>query len=191
MMMSKRVGRKVFPGEELAAIEEYNRGEGSYQDDGKVRSSELGETRLDTQKRALEVKKVTRPLNLPIEGRVVIANVGSVTRHDARVDIFRIARKKIQPTYSGVIHVSDVAREYNRNLEMAIRSGDIVRAYVANTKNRILQLSMAGPEFGVIYAYCSRCGGILELKEGRLTCPSCGRTERRQTARSYGSEDIT
>ena len=191
--MSKvsNIKRKVFPGEELAVIEEYNVGEGSYQEDGLVRSEELGETRLNKEKRALEVKKVTRRLNLPLEGVIVIAEAGSVTRRDARVDIFRVDGKKIEPTYTGVVHISDVAREFGRNLEQALRSGDIVRAVVANTKNRIIQLSMAGPDYGVVYAYCSRCGGILENQNGRLTCPRCKRVERRQIARSYGKEDIS
>ena len=191
MSKVRNVKRKVFPGEELAVIEEYNVGEGSYQEDGLVRSEELGETRLNKEKRALEVKKVTRRLNLPLEGVIVIAEAGSVTRRDARVDIFRVDGKKIEPTYTGVVHISDVAREFGRNLEQALRSGDIVRAVVANTKNRIIQLSMAGPDYGVVYAYCSRCGGILENQNGRLTCPRCKRVERRQIARSYGKEDIS
>ncbi|HIH88080.1 TPA: exosome complex RNA-binding protein Csl4 [Candidatus Bathyarchaeota archaeon] len=191
MSKAKTIKKNVFPGDELAVIEEYNKGEGSYQVDGLVRSEELGETRLNKEKRALEVKKTTKKLNLPLEGIVVIAEAGSVTRRDARVDIFRVNGKIIRPTYTGVIHINDVAREFGRNLEQALRQGDIVRAVVANTKNRILQLSMAAPEFGVVYAYCSRCGGILEMEKGKLTCPKCKRVERRQYANSYGKEDIS
>ena len=191
MSKTKKIEGKVFPGEELAVIEEYNDGEGSYQENGLVRSEELGEPRLNKERRSLEVKKVTKPLKLPKEGLIAIAEAGSVTRRDARVDIFRLAGKKVEPTYTGVIHVNDVAREFSRDLEQAVRGGDIVRAVVANTKNRLIQLSMAGPEYGVIYAYCSRCGGILEDQKGRLTCPSCKRVERRQVARSYGKEDLT
>ncbi|MCX6648042.1 MAG: exosome complex RNA-binding protein Csl4 [Candidatus Bathyarchaeota archaeon] len=191
MSKAKTIKKNVFPGDELAVIEEYNKGEGSYQQDGLVRSEELGETRLNKEKRALEVKKVTKPLNLPLEGIIVIAQVGSVTRRDARVDIFRVNGKKIAPTYTGVIHINDVSREFSRDLEQAIHSGDIVRAVVANTKNRIIQLSLAAPEYGVVYAYCSRCGGILENDKGRLTCPKCKRVERRQYAKSYGKEDIS
>ena len=191
MSKAKNIKGKVFPGEELAVIEEYSDGEGSYQKDGLVRSEELGEPKLNKERRAIEVKKVTKPLNLPVEGAIVIAEAGSVTRRDARVDIFRVNGKKIEPTYTGVIHINDVAREFGRDLEHAIRSGDIIRAVVANTKNRIIQLSMAAPEYGVVYAYCSHCGGILENQQGRLTCPQCKRVERRQIARSYGREDLT
>ena len=191
MSKARNDKKDVFPGEELAVIEEYNSGEGSYQDDGLVRSEELGEPRLNRERRAVEVKKVTKKLNLPKEGVVVIAETGSVTRRDARVDIFRVAGKKIEPTYTGVIHINDVAREFGRDLEHALRSGDIIKAVVANTKNRIIQLSMFPPDYGVIYAYCSRCGGILENQNGKLTCPSCKRTETRQTAKTYGKEDLT
>ena len=191
MSKVKTIKKNVFPGEELAVIEEYNKGEGSYQDDGLVRSEELGETRLNKEKRALEVKKVTKTLNLPLEGSIVIAEAGSVTRRDARVDIFRVNGKKVAPTYTGVIHINDVSREFSRDLEQALRNGDIVRAVVANTKNRIIQLSLAAPEYGVVYAYCTRCGGILEIDKGKLTCPKCKRVERRQYAKSYGKEDIS
>jgi len=171
MSKVRNVNRKVFPGEELAVIEEYNVGEGSYQEDGLVRSEELGETRLNKEKRALEVEKVTKHLNLPLEGVIIIAETGSVTRRDARVDIFRVDGKKIVPTYTGVVHINDVAREFSRNLEQALRSGDIVRAVVANTKNRIIQLSMAGPEYGVVYAYCSRCGASSRTRMGASPAP--------------------
>ena len=191
MSKVKTIKKNVFPGEELAVIEEYNKGEGSYQDNGLVRSEELGETRINKEKRALEVKKATKKLNLPVEGSIVIAEAGSVTRRDARVDIFRINGKKIEPTYTGLIHVNDVAREFDRDLEQGLRTGDIVRAVIANTKNRIIQLSLAAPEYGVVYAYCSRCGGILEMDKGKLTCPKCKRVERRQYAKSYGKEDIS
>lgn len=191
MSKVKTIKKNVFPGEELAVIEEYNKGEGSYQDNGLVRSEELGETRINKEKRALEVKKATKKLNLPVEGSIVIAEAGSVTRRDARVDIFRVNGKKIEPTYTGVIHVNDVAREFDRDLEQGLRTGDIVRAVIANTKNRIIQLSLAAPEYGVVYAYCSRCGGILEMDKSKLTCPKCKRVERRQYAKSYGKEDIS
>ena len=191
MSKVKTIKKNVFPGEELAVIEEYNKGEGSYQDNGLVRSEELGETRINKEKRALEVKKATKKLNLPVEGSIVIAEAGSVTRRDARVDIFRVNGKKIEPTYTGLIHVNDVAREFDRDLEQGLRTGDIVRAVIANTKNRIIQLSLAAPEYGVVYAYCSRCGGILEMDKDKLTCPKCKRVERRQYAKSYGKEDIS
>ena len=189
--MPRQLKKRVFPGEELADIEEYSDGDGSYQLDGLVRSEEIGEVRLDGQRRALDVRKATRSLNIPREGDTVIAEAGSVTRRDARVDIIRLKGKPCEPTYTGVIHQYDVAREFSRNLESAMLNGDVIKARIANTKNTIIQLAMDTPELGVVYAYCSSCGQLLELQRGQLVCSSCKRVERRQTARSYGKEDLT
>lgn len=182
--------KEVFPGERLAVIEEYNEGEGTYQSDGEVRSAEIGVTRHDEATRSVTVEKKTPEIIVPEEGMVAVAEVGSVARRDARVNIFMLNGRHIHPTYSGVIHISDISRDYTKNIDMALRNGDTVKGRIVNVKNRLNQMSLADPEYGVVYAYCSRCGGLLELDRGRLTCPDCGRVERRKTARSYGKEAL-
>ena len=183
-------GREVFPGDRLAVIEEFNDGEGTYQREGDVRSAEIGLTKRNNEKRALEVKKKTPEIIVPEEGMVAVAEVGSVARRDARVDIFMLDGRHIHPTYSGVIHISDISQDYTKNIDLALRNGDIIKGRIVNVKNRLNQMSLAGNEYGVIYAHCSRCGGVLENNRGRLTCPDCGRGERRKTARSYGKEEL-
>ena len=182
--------KEVFPGDRLAVIEEYNEGEGTYQSDGEVRSAEIGVTRHDGATRSVAVEKKTPEIIVPEEGMVAVAEVGSVARRDARVDIFMLNGRHIHPTYSGVIHISDISRDYTKNIDMALRNGDTVKGRIVNVKNRLNQMSLADPEYGVVYAYCSRCGGLLELDRGRLTCPDCGRMEQRKTARSYGKEEL-
>ena len=182
--------KEVFPGERLAVIEEYNEGKGTYQSDGEVRSAEIGVTRHDGATRSVAVEKKTPEIIVPEEGMMAVAEVGSVARRDARVDIFMLNGRHIHPTYSGVIHISDISRDYTKNIDMALRNGDTVKGRIVNVKNRLNQMSLADPDYGVIYAYCSRCGGLLESDRGRLTCPDCGRMERRKTARSYGKEAL-
>ncbi len=182
--------KEVFPGDELAVIEEFMDGEGAYEDEGFVRSEELGESQYDLEKRVVEVEKKTPELVLPKEGMEVVAETGSVARKDARVDILMVDGRIVHPTYTGVIHISNVSREYVKNMDIAIRNGDIIKAKIINTKNHLIQLSMEGADYGVIYAYCSRCGTMLEKDKGRLHCPKCNRVERRQMARTYGVEEL-
>jgi len=182
--------KEVFPGEKLAVIEEYNDGRGTYQEDGEVRSSEIGVTGYNEAHRALIVNKKTPEIIVPEEGMEIIAEVGSVARKDARIDIFGLNGTLIHPTYSGVIHISDMSQDYLKNIDMAVKSGDIVKGKLVNTKNRLNQSSLRGQEYGVIYAFCSRCGGLLEKKEGKLICEDCGRMERRKTAKTYGEEKL-
>ncbi len=186
----KKMEKGTFPGEKLAVIEEYSDGPGTYQKDGAVRSSTIGTTTIDKARRELVIKKTTPMIVVPDEGMEIIAQVGSVARRDARLDIFVIDGKHIHPTTSGVIHISDLSRDYLKNIDMAVRSGDVVKGKLINTKNRLNQTSLKGSEYGVIYGFCSRCGGLLEKKEGRLTCPDCGRMERRKTANTYGKEKL-
>ena len=190
MPQKKELEKEVFPGEKLAVIEEYNDGPGTYQEEGEVRSSEIGEPKLDSDRRAMVVKKATPEIIIPEKGMDIVAEVGSVARKDARIDIFMLNGKLIHPTYSGVIHISDISRDYVKNIDMALKNGDIVKGKLVNVANRLNQTSLEGPEYGVIYAYCSRCGGLLEDQQGKLICPDCGRVERRKTAKSYGNEKL-
>lgn len=183
-------GREVFPGEKLAVVEEFMDGEGTFHEEGYVKSEEFGRVHHNMDRRRVEVEKKTPKLILPKEGMTVVAMAGSVARRDARVDIFMLDDHHIHPTFSGVVHISDVSRDYIKNMDMAVRNGDIIKARLINVKNNLNQLSMTGAEYGVIYAHCSRCGDIMERRQGRLTCPTCGRTERRKTANTYGTEEL-
>jgi len=182
--------RDVYPGEKLAVIEVLQDGPGAYQQDGDVRSAELGKAHYHLDERRVDVEKKTRELVLPLEGLEVMAEAGSVMRRDARVDIFIVDGKLIHEPYAGVIHISDVDREYVKDMGMAVRNGDIVKARIINTKNRMVQLSIMSPDYGVVYAYCSRCGGLLEQRGNRLNCPKCDRVERRKIAKTYGREEL-
>jgi len=182
--------RDVYPGEKLAVIEVLQDGPGAYQQDGDVRSAELGKAHYHLDERRVDVEKKTRELVLPLEGLEVIAEAGSVMRRDARVDIFIVDGKLIHEPYAGVIHISDVDREYVKDMGMAVRNGDIVKARIINTKNRMVQLSIMSPDYGVVYAYCSRCGALLEQRRNRLNCPKCDRIERRKIAKTYGREEL-
>ena len=191
MPKAKELGKKeTFPGEKLSVIEEYSDGPGTYQEDGDVRSNTIGTTTIDKNRRELVVKKTTPMIIVPDEGMDIVAEVGSVARRDARIDIFVVDGTHVHPTKSGVIHISDLSRDYIKNIDMAVRSGDIIKGKLINTKNRLNQTSLKGVEYGVIYVFCSRCGGLLEKKEGKLICPDCGRMERRKTASTYGKEQL-
>lgn len=189
-MPKKELEKDVFPGEKLAVIEEYSDGPGTYQEDGDIRSTEIGKSKLDSDRRAVYIKKVTPEIIVPEKGMEIVAEVGSVARKDARIDIFMLDGKLIHPTYSGVVHISDISRDYVKNIDMALKSGDVIKGKLVNVANRLNQTSLEGSEYGVIYAYCSRCGGLLEQKQGKLICPDCGRIERRKTAKNYGKEEL-
>lgn len=181
--------RFVYPGERLAVIEELLDGSGAYQQGGVVRSAELGRASFDLEKREVRIAKRTRELILPREELDIVGEVGAVQKRMANVDIFMIDGREIAVPFTGVIHISSVG-DHLRDMGMAVRGGDIVKARIINTKNRIIQLSIGGAGYGVVYAFCSRCGATLERQKTGLNCPRCGRIERRKVARTYGVEEL-
>jgi exosome complex component CSL4 len=66
------------------------------------------------------------------------------------------------------------------------KAGDILRARVIDMTNRIPQLTTAGRGLGVVKAFCSKCGGVLDFATRKLQCVSCGNIERRRLAEDYG-----
>lgn len=179
--------RFVYPGERLAVEEEFLGGKGTYNDKGIIRSEELGKVIYDIGEREVRVSKATREPIIPREGLEVIGEVGSIQRRMANVDVFMISGREISRPYTGVIYPLP-SKSYSRSLDTAVRSGDIIKGRIINTKNRVLQISIDEEEYGVILAYCSKCGFPLEYRRTRLHCPKCGRADRRKVAKQYGLE---
>jgi len=122
---------------------------------------------------------------LPREGSTVLASVIHAQEKMATVNIWKIDDKSIQNPFTAMLHISSSSPRYERSMSDVCKSGDIIRARVIDMANRIPQLTTAGRGLGVIKAFCSRCGAVLELTNRRLQCPSCGNIERRRLAEDY------
>lgn len=181
--------RFVYPGERLAVEEEFFSGRGTYLDKGVIRSEKLGTALYDIKEREVRVSKATREPIIPMEGFEVIGEVGSVQRRMANVDVFMVSGREVSRPYTGVIY-PPASKRSPRGPDMAVRSGDIIKGKIINTKNRVLQISIDEEEYGVILAYCSRCGSPLEYRRTHLHCPRCGRADRRKVAKRYGLEAL-
>jgi exosome complex component CSL4 len=102
------------------------------------------------------------------------------------VRIFKIVNKNLSGVFTGLLHVSDVQLKYVDSMFDVCKPGDILRAKVISEKNRICHLSTKDKSLGVVYAFCSQCGYMLELKGPSMLCPRCGKIEKRKTALDYG-----
>jgi len=185
-----RIEKLILPGEKIGVIEEFLFGSGAYEEKGTIRSQLLGDAKIDLKKKFAEVIPKTKPLIYPKEGSKVIGEVVEVKRPTASLDLFKVDEHFINVPFTGVLHFSSMSREYTGHMSLAVKESDIVRAKVINMKNRVTQLSIQEPEYGVIFAFCSKCGAPLELKRTRLVCPNCGRMERRKLSNLYGREAL-
>lgn len=186
-VQKSRQGDIVMPGDKICVIEEYLPGPGAYSDhDGWVRSSIIGRIVIDRNQRTVTVRQIRNRPFVPKPGDIVIGVVASMSDDLAFVNIIRIEGKQSSSTsFTGVIHISQANDKYIETLYDAIRVGDIVRAKVLNDKTPY-QLSLKGPQFGVIAAMCSKCGGMLKKKsEELMVCPRCGNVEKRKVSIKY------
>ena len=184
-----RSGKFVVPGDRLGVIEEFSPGSGTYVRDGTIYSKMIGRTLVDLLNKKVSVYPLTSSASVPKVGSIVTGQVYNVQSKIAIIRIWRIGKKLLSGFYSGILHISDAAKGYVETMFDACKTGDIVRAKVISNKNRVYHLTMAEGNLGVIYAFCSECGHLLEQdRKGRLKCPRCKKVEKRKIASGYGRE---
>ena len=176
----------VLPGDRLGVVEEFLPGIGTYEKEGTIYSNFTGTAKIDNKNKRVTVAPTTRMPELPKEGTTVLASVTHVQEKMATVSIWKIDGRSLQNPFTAILHISSSSPRYERNMSEVCKAGDIIRARVIDTTNRIPQLTTAGRGLGVVKGFCSKCGGILTLVNRRLQCSSCGNMERRRLAEDYG-----
>lgn len=182
----------VFPGTRLSVIEEFHPGPGTYSDGEYVYSAVIGNVVIDYKNHEISVLTKPKTAILPKNGDIALGGVVNVSRQMITLAINYINNHEIYPTYTCIIHVSQVSKNYLENADEAVCLGDIVRCKFIDTKTIPLQGTMIGSQLGVILASCSKCGTRLnKIGRDKLSCPHCGNIERRKTAIDYGSKFIS
>ncbi|MCQ5376132.1 MAG: exosome complex RNA-binding protein Csl4 [Methanomassiliicoccales archaeon] len=176
----------VLPGDEVAVVEEFIPGEGTYEIDGKIFSAYCGDLELDYEEKIAKVSARNPPVTLKV-GDVVYAEVTDVRNSMAICEVIAVEGKErdISGDTSATIHISKVSSGYTQDVGKELRPSDIIRAKVIQVKPS-LQLSTVGHHFGVILALCKKCRAPLKKRNRTLYCERCERTDVRKLADDYG-----
>jgi len=186
----QKSGHLVVPGERLGVIEEFIPDSGTYVKDGVIYSKVVGRALLDLLNKRVSVYPLVNGELIPKVSNTVVGQIGNAQSNNVLVKIFKIENKRLSGEFSGILHISDVSDRYIDSMNDVCKPGDIVRAKVISGKNRIFHLSTNDKNLGIVYAFCSRCGNLLEPQRYELHCPKCGNTENRKIAPDYGKEPI-
>ena len=186
----QRSGHIVLPGERLGVIEEFIPDSGTYVKEGIIYSKVVGRALVDLSSKRVSVYPLVAAAKIPKVATTVIGQIGNAQSDNVLVRILRINSEKLSGTFSGILHISDVAENYVTSMNDVVKTGDIIRAQVISEKNQIYHLSTTDKNLGVLYAFCSQCGTLLEPKRHEMRCPKCGRIENRKIAFDYGKETI-
>jgi exosome complex component CSL4 len=159
-------------------------GFGLYTEEGKTYAALAGSLKEGSDSATVESKNPVVEIH---RGDHIIASVENVKEKVVLVKILKVVGKqRTLPTEDfGVVRVMDIAPGYTEKASDEFKIGDIIKAEVAQVLPDDVILTTKSPNLGVIEAYCSQCRGILQMKDGKLVCSVCGKTERRKTSRDY------
>lgn len=183
-----KTGDFVIPGDFLATAEELMPGDGAYEEGGNIYSSCTGVVLLDVRTKKASVHPKTQTPPVLKSGDIVIGRIEKTgeQRADVWIGVLRgRENRQLPPPDLGSIHVSNIRKEYVKELGDQFKPGDIVRARVINARRKPVQLSTDSDDLGVIVAACSKCRVPLEIEDSKLKCPNCRRVETRKIASDY------
>ncbi len=172
----------VLPGDKIGCVEEFEAGEGVYEENGELYASVAG--RIIVEGRVVKIEPINRIPKLE-RGDVVIGKVIDVKNSIALVKLIRKLGhdRELVRSFIGILHVSNVQSEFLSNIGSVIRFGDLIKAEILDES---LKLSTKAKEMGVIKSKCSECRSELHLDGDKLKCPRCGNVESRKVSSDYG-----
>jgi exosome complex component CSL4 len=188
-MADVKSGDIVVPGEQLCVIEELSPSYGTYEQDGIVYAAAPGAVSMDLKQRSISVLDTDgkMKLALPVIDDILVGEVVNAFESRAEIAIVRRNDEDFHSGLVGEIRISNVTRRFVKSMHDVMRATDIVRAKAMNTHEIPTELSVVGPDLGVILAKCSRCGNPLTLTTyNNMFCLRCENRETREVASDYG-----
>lgn len=182
--------RIVLPGDKLSTSEELLSGDGTFEEDGIIRASQVGTYYVDNKNKRAKVKPLTSAPVILKRGDIVLAQVRMIRSSMVIADVIHIigSKRSISGDTNGTLRVSEISQGYIKDPSDVFSLGDIFRAKVTSVKPSI-QLETKDRKFGVIKAFCSKCRQSLIKKDKGLECENCGNKERRLTSDDFGYID--
>jgi exosome complex component CSL4 len=191
--MNKKTSGMVFPGENIAEIEEFEAGNNTFTLDGTIRSTVLGNKAYDSKRRTIKIDPIN-PQDLPKIGDVVMGFVEMLFGPMISIKMFSVNNK---PYGSGLSAIASVRTgnnkggwnrdRYNRKPKSIYRIGDIVRGQISSLMNSSIHLTVDGTNFGLLYSLCLNCGGDTVKINNGVKCIECSYYEEKRISSDYGT----
>jgi len=188
-MADVKSGDIVVPGEQLCVIEELSPSRGTYEKEGIVFAAAPGAVSMNLKERSISVLPPDgrMKLALPVAGDILMGEVVNAYEQRAEVVLVRRNEQDLHGGLIGEIHISNVTRRFVKSMHDVLRVNDIIRATALNTHELPIELSVVGPELGVVFSQCSKCGNPLTITTfNNMFCLRCENRETREVAKDYG-----
>jgi exosome complex component CSL4 len=199
MIKDKHAVTPIFPGEQVALIEEFEGGKNTYITDGTIRSKAVGTRVYDFKRRIVKINPKNSPM-LPKIGDVLVGYLEMLFGSMMSVRILYINEKKSYAGFSAIASARTGSGGSNnsggggwrergdRRSRTIFRVGDIIRGRVISLLNSTIHIIIDEKEFGVLYTLCFNCGGDTVRVHNSVKCIECGVYEERKLTNDYGKE---
>ena len=187
--MNVQTGDFVLPGDLLGVIEEIIPADGTYGDEGDVKSLTVGKVAIDEKnKKVFVVPEAGSPPVLK-KNSIIVGQIREVKGQKALVKIHAIKDnpRQLQVSFIGSIHVSQAQKGYLAKLTDAFHIGDLVEAKVSKMMGLdSVDLKTSQKDLGVVKAMCTKCRHyMLQTGKNEVKCPNCGHKEKRKLSINY------
>jgi exosome complex component CSL4 len=196
MIKDKHAVTPIFPGEQVAFIEEFEGGKNTYVTDGTIRSKAVGTRVYDFKRRIVKINQKNSPM-LPKIGDVLVGYIEMLFGNMISVRILYINEKKSYAGFSAIASTriggsnsggGGWRERGERRGRTIFRVGDIIRGRVISLLNSTIHITIDEKEFGVLYTLCFNCGGDTVRVHNSVKCIECGVYEERKLTNDYGKE---
>ncbi len=171
----------VLPGDYVGPGEVYEEGSKSYSKGDDIYSAVMGT--IDEPNATINSREERPALK---QGDIVYGTILMAMESFAIVTIYPEKKGNVSPTTpdEGKIPVRAMSSGFTPSVRDALRIGDLIRAKVVKVEGDKAELTLVGPELGVIKAFCSQCRKPLDKTPKGLMCIN-GHKERRELANDY------
>ena len=178
----------VMPGDKLGIIEQYLPGEGTYDDDGDIKSLVFGNVKINQKMKVISVVSDAKPALLKV-GDVIYGQITDLKpqRANVKIECIKDNARPLALPYMGAIHISQAKKDYLEKLSDAFRIGDIIQAKVVKVTGDNVDLGSTDDDCGVLKAMCTRCRDYMHTtqKADEVQCNSCNKKEKRKVSKNY------
>jgi len=184
----------VIPGNKVADCSEWSEGEGVISQGGDIIAVITGFVEFDSESSTVSVSPAGESVRLLEKGDIVIAEVFRLKESMVEANIIEVEgkdfRNLLPDQLRGQMHVTKIVDRYMHQAKDAMRSRDIIRAMVTETKP-VTRIEIRGKEgCGVLHAICPDCGEALSAvddgEDWNVRCENCGHEAFRVLADAYG-----
>jgi exosome complex component CSL4 len=174
---------EVLPGDRIATIEEYETGKNTYDDGMVIRTKMIGDAIVDKKERLVNVKNLSSN-SFPKTGDIVIGLVEAVM---GSMIITSISYVNYKPIVSKVECICPTRNIRKRNIALV---KDLIKLRIIGNLNGTLHATLDGPDLGVLFTKCRKCGKQVVQMRDIIKCTECGWTDDRKLSSEFLKSDF-